>query len=76
MTARLYMVLNDADSDGSGNVTLDIWPKITAANSPVNDAAVVVDTCIGLWRMAVNPMPWSADAAAIYGLSFQAISEA
>lgn len=75
-TARIYTVLNDADSDGSGNVTLDLWPKITTANSPSDNAAVVVDTCIGLWRMAVNTMDWSADAAAIYGLSFRAISEA
>lgn len=74
-TARLYMVLNDADSDGVGNVTLDIWPKITAANSPIDNATVVVASCIGLWRMATNLMSWSANTAAIYGLEFSAISE-
>lgn len=75
-TARIYVVLNDANSDGSGNVTLDIWPKITAANSPADNSAVVVASCVGLWRMAGNIMDWSADTAAIYGLSFKAISEA
>ncbi len=75
-TARLYMVLNDATADGSGDVTLDIWPKITAANSPADGATIVVANCVGLWRMAVNPMPWSADVAALYGLSLKAVSEA
>lgn len=75
-TARLYMVLNDASSDAAGNVTLDIWPKITAANSPADNAPVVVSNAVGLWRMADNLMDWDVDQAAIYGLSFAAISEA
>lgn len=36
----VFMVTADANSDGSGNATLDINPSILAGNSPANGASV------------------------------------
>ena len=74
-TARLYTNLVDADSDGSGNVTLTLWPDVTLANSPADNATVVVANAVGLWRLADNLMPWDEELASKYGITFRAISE-
>jgi hypothetical protein len=69
-TARLYVVLNDADSDGAGLATLDIWPPLRA--SPADSEALVINSPAGLWRMATNILDWDTDEAALYGISFDA----
>lgn len=70
-TARLHKVLADASSDGSGNVTLDLWPHIRTA--PDDNAAITVSNAQGLFRLASSEMSWSANEAAIYGLTFGAM---
>lgn len=70
-TSTLHKVLADADSDGSGNVTLDIWPHIRTA--PADDATVTVSNTVGRWRLASNESSWSVNEAAIYGISFTAM---
>lgn len=57
-TASLHKVLEDVNSDGSGNATLSVWPKITSVTSPANNAAIVVSNCVGVWRLAQNVNPW------------------
>ena len=49
----LHRVLIDADSDISGNATLDIWPNLRSA--PADDLALVVSSCKGLFRVAEMP---------------------
>jgi hypothetical protein len=70
-SSRLHKVLADANSDGSGNVTLDIWPSIRTA--PADNAAVVVSNTVGLWRLSGNESSWSINEASIYGISFSAM---
>lgn len=70
-TATLHKVLQDADSDGSGNVTLDIWPYIRTA--PSDNAAVVTSSAVGKFRLASNEQNWSINEASIYGMTFGAI---
>jgi hypothetical protein len=70
-SSRLHKVLTDANSDGSGNVTLDIWPSIRTA--PADNAAVVVSNTVGLWRLSGNESSWSINEASIYGISFSAM---
>ena len=70
-TATLHKVLADANSDGSGNVTLDIWPHIRTA--PADDATVTVSNTVGRWRLASNESSWSVNEASIYGISFTAM---
>lgn len=70
-TQRLYRVVQDADSDGSGLATLEIWPRLR--ESPSDSAGITTSACKGLFRLAANQMEWSIDEAAFYGLGFGAV---
>jgi hypothetical protein len=67
-SATLHKVLLDADSDASGNVTLEIWPYIRTA--PADDAPVTVNDCKGVFRLATNQQSWSINDSSAYGLQF------
>ncbi len=70
-STELYIVLADANSDGSGNVTLDIWPDLRT--SPANNAAVTTSNCKGLFRMSSNTSEFRINDANFYGIQFSAI---
>lgn len=70
-TATLHKVLQDADSDGSGNVSLDIWPYIRSA--PTDGSTVVTSNAVGKFRLASNEQNWGINEASIYGLTFGAV---
>ena len=66
---RLYSVLNDVDSDGSGDATLDIWPRLR--ESPADGAAISVTNPKGIFRMTSNTSRHGISNALIYtGMSF------
>lgn len=48
-TTRLHKLLDDANSNGSGEATLNIWPMLRS--SPADNAAVTVSNCKGLFRL-------------------------
>jgi hypothetical protein len=68
-TAKLYKVLDDVNSDGSGNATLTIWPSLRS--SPSNNATITVSNPKGVFRLTVAPY-WDINEAAIYGITFGA----
>ena len=68
---RLYKNLADATADGSGEASLDIFPRLRAAL--VGDEAITTSDCRGLCRMVDNTMPWEVDEMRHYGLSFGAV---
>ncbi len=70
-TATLHKVLADASSNGSGQVTLSLWPHIRSA--PADNAAVTVTNAVGRFRLSSNETSWSIDEASIYGISFGAM---
>jgi hypothetical protein len=70
-SSRLHKVLADANSDGSGNVTLDIWPHIRVA--PADNATVTVSNAKGLFRLSSNEQAFSINESAIYGMTFAAM---
>lgn len=70
-STRLHKVSQDATANGSGQVTLDIWPRLRS--SPSDNAAVTISSPKGIWRLARNDQDWDIDLALIYGLSFSAI---
>lgn len=70
-SATLHKVLADANTNGSGEVTLDIWPRLRS--SPSNNAAVVITGCVGRWRLASNESSWSISRAKRYGIQFVAV---
>lgn len=70
-SARLHTVLADANSDGSGRVTLDIWPRLRSA--PANGSAVIVRNPVGVWRLASSDTSWIREPAFQTGLRFSAV---
>lgn len=70
-TATLHKVLANASSNGSGQVTLSLWPHIRSA--PADNAAVTVTNAVGRFRLSSNETSWSIDEASIYGISFGAM---
>lgn len=70
-SSKLYKVLNDANSDGSGDATFDIWPNINTAVS--DNTALTVASAKGLFRLAANEMRWDLQQAQKYGIAFSAI---
>lgn len=67
-TARLYKCLNAETSDGTGTVTIDIWPDLRT--SPADDATVVVSNTVGQWRLSSNQSDWDINDASFYGIQF------
>lgn len=52
LTTTLHMVLEDVDTNGSGEATVVIWPDVRL--SPGDGAAVVVSGAKGLFRLKDN----------------------
>lgn len=67
VSQRLHMVVEDANTDGSGNATLSIEPALRT--SPADDTAITVANTKGVFRL-VGDIEWSANAISTYGLSF------
>ena len=67
-TARLYKVLKDANSDGSGDSTLDIWPNLRS--SPADNAAITIASAAGVFRLLTNDLSYQINSALHYGITF------
>lgn len=70
-TSELYKILNDVDTNASGELTVDIWPNLRS--SPVDNANITGGNTVGLFRLANNQTDFNIDQASIYGLSFRAV---
>lgn len=70
-SSRLYKNLNDVNSNGTGNATLDIWPGLRSAVA--DNAAIVVSNCKSVFRLMSNDMTWDIGEAQIYGIEFSAM---
>lgn len=67
--ARLYKIVNDVNSDGSGNATLDFWPRLRMA--PGDGDLLTVRDASGVFRLSSNTMPHNIDTALFYtGMDF------
>ena len=72
---RLFKVLVDASSDGSGNFTLTLWPNVVTALA--DDAPLTVSGAQGLFELAENAGSWSVDSSLVggaYSLGLTAVS--
>ena len=70
-TAKLHKVLNDVDSNASGEATLDIWPDLRS--SPNNDATVVVSDAVGTFRLSTNEIGVDINEIEHFGIVFAAV---
>lgn len=66
-SATLHKVLVDADTDGSGNVALEIWPGVRGTRS----GSVIVSNTVGNFRLSSNSTGWSANPTQ-YSITFGA----
>lgn len=70
-TSRLYKVLEDVNSNASGEATLNLWPDLRS--SPADNAAVVVSNAKGVFRLASNEAVWNINNAGFYSIGFAAV---
>lgn len=68
--ADLYKVLDDVNSDASGNATLTLWPDLRSAYA--NDTIIYTENTKGLFRLTSSQATWDINEASIYGLTFGA----
>jgi hypothetical protein len=69
---KLYKVLADANSDASGNCTLEIWPRL--AVSPSDNESIITQSASGIFRLSENITPiYEANEERFYSVSFSAI---
>lgn len=69
--SHLYKIVQDATADGSGLLTLEIWPRLRLAL--VDNETFVTSSPKGIWRLASNEREWSIRHAQIYGIAFDAM---
>jgi hypothetical protein len=68
---RIHKVLQNAASDGFGNVNaLEIFPSIR--ETVPDGTAIVVTNCKGTFRLQENSVSWKVDKNKVYSISFKA----
>ena len=70
---RLHKNLTQADANGGGQATLDIFPILRG--SPADDAALDLTAPLGQFMLASNVSEWSIEEAQFYGVSFSAVED-
>ena len=70
-STRLHKVLDDVNSDGSGNATLNIFPNIRT--NPADNTVITVNSPKGIWRLSSNETDFSIDEASVYGITFACV---
>ncbi len=71
-SSRLYKVLADATSNGSGAATLTLWPRVKTAWA--DNAPLATSFPKGVFALTTDGADWSVDVAHRYGLKFSATS--
>lgn len=67
-STRLYKVVEDEPSDGSGNATLTFQPKLRS--SPGDTDPLTVTSAKAVWRLADNQAEWTVRDIVAYGIVF------
>ena len=68
-TSKLHKVLEDVDTNASGEATLNIWPDLRS--SPADNAALSVSNAKGVFRLLNSSIQWSVDNRNFYTLAFE-----
>jgi hypothetical protein len=66
-TSRLYKVLDDANSDGTGTATLTLFPSLRS--SPADNSTVVIQNPVGQWRLSTNDIDYTIQTGQFYGIT-------
>tara|TARA_R100001443_G_scaffold84534_4_gene91144 strand:- start:5173 stop:5799 length:627 start_codon:yes stop_codon:yes gene_type:complete len=69
----LYMVIEDVNSNGSGEANVKIEPALRSTIETINDdTTVVYSNTTTLMRLDTNELGWQTDKVSKYGISFSA----
>ena len=68
---RHHRICGAANSDGSGNATLTIYPRLR--ESPADNAAITVANTVGLYRMLTNDSNIDAGTDTNVSVQFTAV---
>lgn len=71
LTARLHMLNEDSDTDGTGRTVLNFAPALRY--SPLDNAAIVLSSPKGLFNLQENNVTWMVDEDGMFHYSFRAI---
>jgi hypothetical protein len=71
MGYNCHTILQDANSDGSGVATLDIWPSLRG--SPPDGTPIIVSNPTGIFRLEPGSVAFSEGANKIYEVGFAAV---
>ena len=69
--SSLHKVLEDVNTNGSGETTIEVWPSVRNALS--DNSAVVTSSAKGVFRLSSNEQAWSVNEASVYGITFAAM---
>lgn len=70
--ARIYKSLKDVTSDGSGDATIDIFPRLKIALT--DEQSIITSNTVGVWRL-VPPYRWTIQNLMLFGMTFKAIED-
>lgn len=71
VSSRLHILIDDVNSDSSGNATLSLGNALKY--SPADSSAIVVNNPVGLFRSTSNSFSWSVDPGPVYRFGFSAV---
>ena len=76
INSYLYMVIEDVNSNGSGEANVKIEPSLRSGIETINDNTTIIYTnTTTIMRLDENKFEWNTDKVSNYGISF-ACSEA
>lgn len=70
-SSRLYKVLQNVTTNGSGQGTLDVWPRTREIYA--DNSVLVYSGSVGVWRLADNEQPWELVAPNNLSIAFTAV---
>lgn len=70
IASQLYMIMQDANSNVSGEANLSIQPSLRTP--PPDGATIYTNNTVGLFRLVDNNFSWSVSPGGIYRFSFRA----
>lgn len=71
VNSTLHKVLQDVDSDASGQATLNLWPQVREALS--DESPIIVTNARGVFRLAASDTAWQIQTNRFYGITFGAV---
>ena len=69
-STRLHKITADGTANGSGQGTIDFWPRLRA--SPADNAPLTLTSTVGIWRLT-RGVPWTMQDVKYGGIVVQAV---